>query len=175
MSDPQRGLSLVEAMIVTGIIIATTAATIPGFSAVMDRIRVTTAATEFRIALALSRNEAIRRRQRIDLLPNRLGNWQSGWQVVIDTNNNQVADADEFVLYRGPTVPASVDISARLSDAKRSYVAFDPSGRPRSASSSTVPQFGTVFFQCGMQRRHVVIGMLGRARICDPDRDGAAC
>jgi hypothetical protein len=32
-----------------------------------------------------------------------------------------------------------------------------------------------VLFRLGQQRRKLVIGFLGRVRVCDPDRDGAAC
>lgn len=175
MRGSQRGWGLIETMIVLVIIVTVTAAALPGISSSIDRIRVATAAADFRIALALTRSEAIRRRLRVDLLPMVRGDWRDGWQVVIDANNNQVADAGDTVLHVGPSVPASVDIRARLADARAAYVAFDPSGRPRTASSSSVPQFGSVFFQSGQQRRKVVIGFLGRARICDPDRDGTAC
>ena len=171
----QRGLGLMDIMMVMGIVITVTAAVLPGFRSFIDRVRVTTAASEFRAALALSRNEAIRRRQRVDLLPVIRGDWRSGWQVVIDSNNNQLADVGEAVIHVGPSLPPQVNILARLSDTKRAYVAFDPSGRPRTVLSSTTPQFGTVAFQSGEQRRNVVIGFLGRVRVCDPDRDGAAC
>jgi type IV fimbrial biogenesis protein FimT len=175
MNHSQRGLGLIESMIVTGIVIAMTSAAVPGFRSLFDRLRVTTAAADFRFALTLSRSEAIRRRERVDLLPLRHGDWRSGWQVVIDANNNQRADAGERVLHVGPAVPHSLDIHARLTDAKRVYVAFDPTGRPRTAASEATPQFGSVLFQSGEQRRKVVIGFLGRARTCDPDRDGTAC
>lgn len=160
---------------VTGIVIAIMASALPGFRSLFDRIRVTTAAADFRQALSLSRNEAIRRQQRVDLLPVSRGDWRSGWQVVMDTNNNQIVDNGEHVLHVSPSVSPSVDIISRLTDTKRIYVAFDPSGRPRTAASAISPQFGSVFFQSGEQRRKVVIGFLGRARICDPDRDGSAC
>jgi type IV fimbrial biogenesis protein FimT len=175
MNHSQRGLGLIESMIVTSIVIAMTAAAVPGVSSLFDRLRVTTAAADFRVALTLSRNEAMRRRERVDLLPLRHGDWRSGWQVVIDANNNQVADVGERVLRVSPALPVSLDISARLTDAKRVYIAFDPTGRPRTAASAATPQFGSVVFQSGEHRRKVVIGFLGRARTCDPDRDGAAC
>ncbi len=175
MTRLQRGLGLIEVMMVAGLLVAVTAAALPGFRSLFDRLRVTTAAADFRIALALARNEAIRRGQRVDLLPALRGDWRAGWRVVIDANNNQQADAGERVLHAGPPVPASVDILAKLSDGKRAYIAFDPSGRPRTAASATTPQYGSVLFQSGEQRRKVVIGFLGRARVCNPDREGAAC
>ena len=175
MYRSQRGLGLIESLMVAGIVVGLTAAALPGFRSLFDRVRVMTAAADFRLALALTRNEAIRHRQRVDLLPVVRGDWRSGWLVVVDANNNQIADPGESVLHAGPSVPPSVAIISRLTDAKSIYVAFDPSGRPRTAASAATPQFGSVFFQSGEQRRKVVIGFLGRSRICDPDRDGAAC
>ncbi len=175
MSRVQRGLGLIEAVIATSIVLGMAAAAAPGFRGLFDHFRVTTAAADFRLALALARNEAIRRRQRVDLLPVLHGDWRSGWQVVIDANNNQHADAGDSVLHAGAVVAAGVDISARLTDAKRACIAFDPSGRPRTAASATTPQYGSLTFQSGEQRRKVIIGFLGRARTCDPDRDGVAC
>lgn len=175
MTRLQRGFGLIEVMMVAGLLVAMTTAALPGFSSLFDRLRVTTAAADFRVALSLARNEAIRRGHRVDLLPSLRGDWRAGWRVVVDANNNQQADAGESVLYDGPPVPSSVDILARLTDAKRAYIAFDPSGRPRTAASATTPQYGSVLFQAGAQRRKVVIGFLGRARICNPDRDGPAC
>ena len=175
MRPRQRGLGLFESMMVAGIVVVTTTAALPGFRSLFDRVRVTTAAADFRIELSMARNEAMRRGQRVDLLPALRGDWRSGWRVAIDTNNNQIADAGEAVLHATPPLSPSVDVSARLTDSKRAYVAFDPSGRPRTAGSATTPQFGSVLFQSGEQRRKVVIGFLGRARTCDPDRDGPGC
>jgi type IV fimbrial biogenesis protein FimT len=96
--------------------------------------------------------------------------------VAIDANNNQHIDAGELVLHCGAAaLPAGVEITARMTDSKRIYLAFDPSGRPRTAASASVPQYGSVLFQLGEQRRKLLIGFLGRVRVCDPDRDGAAC
>ena len=175
MNRQQQGFGLFESMMAAGMVAAITAAALPGFRALFDRVRVTTAAADFRIALSLTRNEAIRRGQRVDLLPVVRGDWRSGWQVVIDANNNQMADAGEIVLHVAPPLPPSVAIIAKLTDSKRTYIAFDPSGRPRTAASETTPQYGSVLFQSGDQRRKVVIGFLGRARTCDPDRDGSGC
>jgi type IV fimbrial biogenesis protein FimT len=78
------------------------------------------------------------------------------------------------VLHQGGVPPEGLHIVSSLRDPKP-YLAFDPSGRPRSASSSAVPQIGSLLFTVGSQQRKIVVGFLGRVRSCDPARDGAAC
>lgn len=165
--------ALIEALIATLIALTLAIAASAGFRPLFDRFRVGTACADFRAALSMARIEAMRRRQRVDLLPAIRGDLSSGWIVAIDANNNQQLDAGEVVLHVSPA-PEAVDVSARLTDGK-AYVAFDPGGRPRTAANADQPQFGSVMFRAGDQRRKLVIGFLGRLRSCDPDRDGAAC
>jgi type IV fimbrial biogenesis protein FimT len=170
------GFTLLELLLTSCIITALTAGTLASFTSVIDRMRVISLVADFHSALSRARHEAVRRGHRVDLLPLAVGDWRSGWCVAIDVNNNQRVDAGELVLHRGATVPlAGLDITVRMTDSKRTYLAFDPSGRPRTAASASVPQYGSVLFRLGEQRRKLVIGFLGRVRVCDPDRDGAAC
>ncbi len=168
-----KGSGLIETLIATLIAITLAIAASAGFGPLFDRFRVGAACADFRAALSMARIEAMRRRQRVDLLPVVRGDWRFGWVVAIDENNNQQRDEGEVVLHVSPA-PNSVEISARLTDSK-AYVAFDSSGRPRTAANADQPQFGSVIFKAGEQRRKLVIGFLGRLRSCDPDRDGAAC
>lgn len=111
---------------------------------------------------------------RVDLVPAAAGDWCYGWLVLIDSNNNQCADAGEMVLHQGGAPAGGMHILSSLRDPKP-YLAFDPSGRPRSASSSAVPQIGSLLFTVGSQQCKLIVGFLGRVRSCDPARDGAAC
>ena len=170
------GFTLLELLLTSCIVTALTAATLASFAPVLDRMRVISLVADFHSALSRARHEAVRRGRRVDLLPLAVGDWRSGWCVAIDINNNQRIDAGELVLHRGATaLPAGVEITPRMTDSKRTYLAFDPSGRPRTAASASVPQYGSVLFRLGEQRRKLLIGFLGRVRVCDPDRDGAAC
>lgn len=170
-----RGISLLEVLMVVAIVTVLSVLAIPGALALFDRVRVSTAAAEFRAALAFTRAAAVRRQQRVDLLPATPAGWQSGWRVVVDLNNNQRVDPGEPVLRTSPPVPGSVEIRAQLRDGTRDYLAFNAAGRPCSAHSASVPQFGSLLFSAGDERRKIVIGFLGRARLCDPDRDRTAC
>jgi len=168
------GLTLMELLITIGVLSALVVMALPGFSPILNRLRVITAAAHFQEAISLARAEAIRRRTRVDLVPMSDKNWATGWQVVIDTDNNQSANAGEVVLHTGPTPPLGLHIEARLRDPKP-YLSFDPSGRPRSASSSALPQIGSLVFTIGAEQRKIIISFLGRVRSCDPVRGGSAC
>ncbi len=174
-SFARRGISLLESLAVLAVTAVLVALAVPGCRALLDQVRVTTAAADFRAALALARTAAIRRGQRIDLLPATPAGWHTGWRVTIDLNNNQRVDGGEPVLRAGPALPPEVEVVASLTDGAHAYLAFDPSGRPRSARSATQPQFGSLLFRSGTARRKLVIGFLGRVRLCDPDRDRLAC
>lgn len=145
------------------------------FQPVIDRYRVVTAASEFHAALALTRAEAIRRSTRVDLIPADAKDWGHGWVVLIDTNNNQHFDSVDVALHRSRSEMRGLIVEAKLRDSKKAYLAFDSSGRPRSAASAQIPQFGTFLFSVGTQRRKIIIGFLGRVRLCDPDKDAATC
>lgn len=168
-------MTLLELMIVLAIVGTVVSLALPDFRNLLDRQKVVTAARAFQSAVMLARSEAIRRGVRVDLVPARGHEWASGWLVLLDTNNNQQADPVETVLHRSSEQPGNMQIVATLRDAKKAYLAFDPSGRPRSAGSSALPQFGSLLFSVGTQRRKIIIGFLGRLRSCDPDKDGAAC
>lgn len=168
------GVGLMELLIMIGILSALAAMALPAFGSILDRLRVTTITAHFQEAMSIARAEAIRRRARVDMVPMRDKNWATGWQVVIDADNNQLVNAGDLVLHTGPTPPSGLRIDARLRDPKP-YLAFDPSGRPRSASSSATPQIGSLVFIVGNEQRKIIISFLGRVRSCDPVRGGSTC
>lgn len=166
---------MIELMISLAIISILSALAMPDFHALLDRFKVEAAASEFHSAIMLTRSEAIQRGVRIDLVPAQAHDWGRGWVIFIESNNNQQADVNEVVLHHSAEQPDNLLIVASLRDGTKTYLAFDPSGRPRSAASSAVPQFGSLLFTVGSQRRKIIIGFLGRVRVCDPDKNGASC
>jgi type IV fimbrial biogenesis protein FimT len=173
---PIDGFTLLELTISSCVAGALVIGTLSAFTPMIDRMRVISLVADFHATLSRARNEAVRRGRRVDVLPRVAGDWRSGWSVVLDANNNQRIDAGEMVLQQGMAIPtADVEISARMTDSKKTYLAFDPSGRPRTIASASVPHYGSLTFRVGQQKRKLIIGFLGRVRVCDPDHDGAAC
>ena len=56
-----------------------------------------------------------------------------------------------------------------------SYLAYNSMGRSCSDTSSLAARWGTLSLVQGQQIRRIKINMLGRARMCDPARDGVNC
>lgn len=170
-----KGLTLLECLLVCTLLAALTMTTLPAMRSLLDRARVNLACSEFHQAILRARAEAIRRHERVDLVPASGHDWRSGWVVLIDSNNNQQLDPGELSLYRVELDIHDLNVEARLRDAHKMYFAFAPSGRPRSAASASLPQIGSLLFTVGAERRKLVMSFLGRTRICDPDAVAATC
>lgn len=164
---PHAGFGLTELLAAAVITAALATLGAASFKPVLDRLRLSMACGEFRAALALARKEAIRRGQRVDLVPVSPEGWSRGWRIV--------ADGGLSLVYHGPPVPETLVVTASLTDNARPYLAFAPSGRPRTDKSASVPQYGSLVFRLGDERRKIVISFLGRVRLCDPDREKATC
>ncbi len=171
----KTGFSLTELLVVVTLSSLLASIALPHFGNLLDRFRLATASRTLVSAIALARSEAIRRGVRVDLVPATNHDWSRGWLVIIDANNNQQYDREEMRLHDSGAQPESLRIVASLRDTRKTYLAFDPSGRPRSAVSSAVPQFGSFLLRVGSHQSKIVIGFLGRVRVCDPVKEGAAC
>lgn len=102
-----RGFTLVEAMIVVGIMAILAALAGPSFTTTIERYRVDTVVEELSATLSLTRNEAIKRGGNVRLV--RLsggdcpslasaGVWSCGWQIFWDTDGDNTLDAGEEVI-----------------------------------------------------------------------------
>jgi type IV fimbrial biogenesis protein FimT len=171
----RNGVSLLECLLVCTLVAVLAMKTMPAMSSLLDRVRVNRACSDFHEAILRARVEAIRRHERVDLVPAAGLDWRSGWVVLIDTNNNHQLDPGELSLYRVELDMPKLQVEAKLRDARFPYLAFAPSGRPRSANSASVPQIGSVLFTVGAERRKLVMSFLGRTRVCDPDATAATC
>ena len=173
--DPRSGFSMIEylaTLVIAAILLLMTSS---NFRSVVDRSRVTAAMSEFHTAILLARAEAVRRQIRVDVIPSDFKDWSKGWLVLIDANNNQQLDVGDVLLHHSQSETKGLAVEAKLRDSKKSYLAFDTSGRPRSAASSQIPQIGSFIFAVSAQRLKIIISFLGRVRVCDPDKDSATC
>lgn len=170
-----RGFTLVELLTALAIaaILMTLAA--PSFQRMLQRQRVNTTANDFFAAINLARSEAIQRGARVDLVPLDGADWAQGWVVFVDANGNQKPDADEKIVFSHGPAPDGVIIKAALTDSKVQYLAYNGTGRTRTNANSQSPQAGNFSFSLDKQSRRIKINFLGRARMCDPELDGASC
>jgi type IV fimbrial biogenesis protein FimT len=79
------GFTLIEALVVVGVIGVLTVAVAPSFSELVANHRTKNAATDLYVALTKARSEAVKRNASVTVSPN-AGGWQAGWQIVDAAN-----------------------------------------------------------------------------------------
>lgn len=172
----RKGFSLTELMAVLAIASILLAIGIPSFRTMLQKQRITTATNNFIAAIRLARAEAVQRGGRVDLVPTDPdGNWAKGWAVFVDKNNNQKPEPGEQIVFLSGAVPEGVVIESKLTDSSAQYLAYNGTGRTRTNKNSETPQFGTFLFKLDTQSRKIILNMLGRPRMCNPDIDKTSC
>jgi type IV fimbrial biogenesis protein FimT len=178
--DPRwslSGFTLVEMMIVIGIAAIVLAMAAPGFSALIQNLRVTAATNDFFSAINLARSEAIKRGARVNMTTVAAdGNWEDGWVVFVDRNDNLRPDAgDEIVQEYGPA-GRGIAIQSNFDESAGKYLSYNGTGRTRSNASGQAIMMGTFSLVVdGEVKRKIVINMLGRPRSCNAVADPKNC
>lgn len=172
------GLALVELMIVLAIVAVLAALAAPDLRDMIRRYRLDAAVTDLFGAIDLTRSQAIARGSRVQLVPLDASgaNWSSGWVVFVDADGDRrPGPAEEVISSHGP-LPEGIVISFNFTSNKLPYyIAYNGAGRSCSYSSSMAARWGTLSLHQDGQIRRIRINMLGRARICNPERDPESC
>ena len=174
----QHGHTLLELLAVLGITIVLVAAALPSLQDMLARQRLRAASNDLFSAIELTRALAMARGRRVLLMPAGSGglDWRLGWLVFVDRNGNLAYDAGDELLFRqGPLAPGITVQFAFSSATAPWYIAYNGAGRSCSATNSLAARWGTMSLILGNQARHIKINMLGRVRVCDPQRDTANC
>lgn len=115
------GFTAIELLVTVGIVGVLAALAAPNFSVLIERWRVRQAAEQLQSTLHYARSEAIKRGGRVVIqkIPNNTNgcttasnnkDWDCGWNVCEDTNNNGACNASEPILQR-VDAPSKVQIS----------------------------------------------------------------
>jgi type IV fimbrial biogenesis protein FimT len=131
-----RGFTIIELMVVVAIVATLAALAAPSFTPLMERWRVRQTVDGLQSALYFTRSEAIKRGGNVTIrkeptgtngctLASGAADWDCGWVVFVDTNNDGTLDAGEEVLQRYATSPRTqVTRSSTAAD-----IRFDRWGR----------------------------------------------
>lgn len=160
----RTGYTLIELMTVLAILAIVLALAVPALAELIQRQKISAATADLLAAIRLTRAEALRRGQRVDLVPADGVEWASGWMIFIDDNGNRRADAGETILHVHDAVASGLAIKSAMTDRAAPYIAYAASGRTRTNANSQTPQFGHLSLSLGAQQRRIIINFLGRAR-----------
>lgn len=168
-----RGFSLVEVMVVVAIVAILASVAIPSFSVMMQKNRLSSAASALQVSLGLARSEAIKRGvdSVVTVAANTTaGTWANGWTVFVDktgTANNGVAPTADTTgatavtrieIVAAPTAPVSVSQTGTLN-----YFSFNGQGRVVTVAGG--PGNRSFWFFDGTSEKYcLVIDTSGRIR-----------
>lgn len=158
----EKGFSLFEVLITLSIVALLAATSISSLAGLGRQLRLEIATQELARALAMSRNEAVRRGQRITMR-NDTGHWEDGWIMFVDANNNAIHDADETVLLSSQ--PNKQWLTIRGNSSLMSFVSYVPSGE--AAQTNNAWQAGTLTICSNRQQKKgykLTINRGGRVR-----------
>jgi len=168
----QRGLTLIELMVVVALAAVLGSVAVPSMKAMMDSMKLTSASSMFIAGLSLARTEAIKHNTRVVLCKSAdglscapTGGWEQGWIVFRDTNNNALRDDTERLVMRELPLANGLRFTGNQNVAQ--YVSFVPGGTSRLVGGGF--QAGTLtvchFSPQGGAARQIVLNAVGRPRI----------
>ncbi len=174
----QRASTLVELMTVLAIAAILLAVGAPDMRRMLRAHRLNAAVTDLFNALGLARAQAIMRGSRVELVPAADDgvDWSRGWVVMVDRDGDRrPGPGDDIIAMHGALDEGITIASVFTTGKKPSYVAYNGAGRSCSDTSTLAARWGSFSVTSFDQVRRIRINMLGRARICDPARDGPSC
>ena len=169
---PQRGMTLTELMIVTAIAATLLAVGLPNLQALVHAQQVRSASNDLFGAINLARSQAIARNERVKMVPRdpEGTQWAQGWTVFADRDGDGAPGPSDDIIAEHRPLPSGVaSVFAFTSPAAPYYIAYNGAGR--SCSTSGAARWGTLSLFHGGAIRRIKINMLGRVRVCDPQRD----
>ena len=172
------GFSLIELLSVLAVAAVLLAIALPDLRQLLRNQQFRVAVNDLAGAIGLARGQAIARGARVELVPAGAdgADWSRGWIVFVDNDGDRRPGRDdEVIAVHGPLADGIV-VSANFSGQQDgAYFAYNGTGRGCTDTSSAAARWGTLSLFRDGQVRRIKINMLGRARVCDPARDGASC
>jgi type IV fimbrial biogenesis protein FimT len=171
------GFTLIELMVVLIIIAVLAYFAVPNLILFKRNAELSSITNDMVASISAARGEALKRGLSAVVLPADANDWNQGWTVFVDGNNNQALDANEHIISEPAPVPTYFTVTGQGSQLPTlSYIMFDPSGYSKTAAS--VFQSATLTIARNdlgagnkAETRIIVIAKTGRVRACNPAAD----
>jgi type IV fimbrial biogenesis protein FimT len=159
------GFTLIELMMTLTIAVILLTVGIPSFNTTIRNSRMANYVNQFVSALNLARSEALKRNNRVTVLRTG-GNWEDGWQVLLDKNSNRVVDDDDEIIRIFDAFNPGYTL--RTQDHFSDWIAFMPTGESVGKKDS-LDNEDDIFRLCSNEQipsdgRSISINMSGRIK-----------
>lgn len=171
----QSGFTLIELLVVLAIAAIITTTAVPSFQAFIQNNRMSTTVHSFVSSLNLARSEAVKRGERVTMCKSsnsatcaNSGDWQQGWIVFVDSNDNgQRETATEELVRARNAVSGEATISGQ-SDVEN-YVSYAGTGFAQLITGSMLDSNNSTLVFCdkrefGDHARAIIISTTGSVR-----------
>jgi prepilin-type N-terminal cleavage/methylation domain-containing protein len=184
------GFTLIEALVVIGIVGIITAVAAPAVRNMLLQNSASTIASQFTQILRTLRSESTLRSATVTIIPSSLssGNWADGWSVFVDINSNGVYDSGEQILTKystctTPNTPSSCPKNTKVkstalllsgSSLPQNAIPFGSTGRIISAATGYKGAWnfcpasssgGSWTIETGLKGKQVALTYLGRVYV----------
>ena len=187
MGTNSNGFSLLELIVIIGILGITIAFAVPNLTTMIANNRITAGASDFVAALQFAKGEAVSRVNPVTICNrNAAGtgcvaasDWSQGWIVFSDANDNGALDNGEEVLLNHE--PLNQGITFRGTAAVANSITYRPSGsivsRPPGANNSVVIASTQALVICdgrgfGNFARGILVTITGRGSVMNASDTG---
>ena len=125
-----RGFTLIEVMIVLGILGVIAAFSLPNITAVIQNNRITSETNRLVSNISMARSEATKRRTQITIARTSASDrtWEGGWQIYTDADvggNTNRAGADTLLRVADPASPG---VTVRSDSTGNAWLSFNSNG-----------------------------------------------
>ena len=169
----QYGFTLIELIVAIAVAAIILSLGVPSFERVIERNQLTANVNKFVTTLTLARSEAVKRNQRVKICDSKdgincgSGNYELGWIVFVDENDDGNLDnPEEQLIQVFEALPSSFTINPNLTLGAND-ISYQTNGRSNRGGSFIFCKNNNV-----TKAKVIVLDMNGRAHVTDQQPDG---